>query len=125
MHEKSPLYATVAVTDLQRAKQFYADKLGLAIQREMPGVMSFSAGEGTALVAYERSKPPISDSTSATFIVPDVEREVDELIGMGITFEQYPELGTNDKGVSTMGSTKAAWFKDPDGNIIAITQIGE
>ena len=118
-----PVAPTIPVTDLARAKVFYQDKLGLILEKEMPEGISFKAGGNTHLYLYKRG-PSTADHTLASFLVENVEAAVDELGAKGIVFEQYdfPGLKTNEKGIAVMSKEgeKAAWFKDPDGNILAV-----
>lgn len=113
------------VADLDRAASFYEEKLGLKRQSEFEGGVSFEAGEGTGLFLYQRG-PTKADHTVAGFRVDDVEKEVGELRAKGVEFEEYdiPEMGIKtENGIATMGDIKSAWFKDLDGNILAINQM--
>lgn len=114
---------TIPVTDLARAKDFYQNKLGLSLVTEKPAGITFKAGDGSSLHLYKRG-PSKADHTLASFTVDDVEKVVDELTAKGIVFEQYdfPGLKTNEKGIAIVAGEgeKAAWIKDPDGNILGI-----
>jgi len=114
---------TIPVTDLARARAFYEGKLGLTVVEEHTGGISFKVGDNTQLYIYKRG-PSKADHTLAAFRVDDVEAVVDELTAKGIVFEQYdfPGLKTDEKGIAVMESEgeKGAWFKDPDGNILAV-----
>ncbi len=118
-----PVAPTIPVTDLQRSKQFYQDKLGLTVEKETSGGITFKAGENSYLYLYKRG-PSKADHTLAAFTVDNVEKVVDELSAKGIAFEHYdfPGLKTNEKGIAEMSDEgeKAAWFKDPDGNILGV-----
>lgn len=113
--------AIVAVTDLARARAFYADTLGLEAVEEMEGVLVFKTG-GTHLVVY----PSDSAGTNrANAVVWDTGADFDaihaELKARGVVFEEYPDMGMEvADGVHRQGDFKAAWFKDPDGNILHI-----
>jgi catechol 2,3-dioxygenase-like lactoylglutathione lyase family enzyme len=118
------VHPTIPVTDIKRAKKFYSDTLGLNLREEVaPGHLSYDAGEGTFLIVYERPTPTTSDATAASFAVDDVESTVKGLKGRGVKFEVYdmPGVEWNDV-IATMGDMKGAWFKDPDGNILAVSQ---
>lgn len=121
----APVSATLPSTDLQRTKEFYAGKLGLTIVKETDGGVLFGAGENTKIYLYKRG-PSKADHTLASFLVKDLEETIAELTQAGIVFEQYdfPGLKTDEKGiaVSKEEDEKAAWFKDPDGNILAVGQ---
>jgi len=118
-----PVAPTIPVTDLAKAKAFYQGKLGLSLEKEMPAGITFKAGGNTYLYLYKRGQST-ADHTLASFLVEDIEAAVNELSAKGIVFEQYdfPGFKTNEKGIAVMGDEgeKGAWFKDPDGNILAI-----
>lgn len=121
----APVTVTLTVTDLNRAKAFYTDKLGLivapvAVEDPMGGVL-FNAGEGTNLYIYQGGVPKATN-TAASFKVDDVLATVNELKGKGVQFESYdmPEIKTDENNIATFGGLKAAWFKDPDGNILSV-----
>ena|SRR5689334_6435825 len=119
----SPVGPTIPSTDLERSKKFYTEMLGLAVLKESAGGITFAAGNGTVLYLYKRG-PSKADHTLAAFRVEDVEKTVDELTAKGVIFEKYdyPSLKTNEKGIAVIEAEgeKGAWFKDPDGNIIAV-----
>ena len=117
--------ATLTVTDLNRAKTFYTEKLGLTPSSEVVddpmGGALFNAGGGTTLYIYQGGVPKATN-TVAGFKVDDVLTTVNELKGKGVQFESYdtPEIKTDENNIATFGGFQAAWFKDPDGNIIAV-----
>ncbi len=92
--------------------------------RETDNDLSYEAGGGTKIYLYKRG-PSKADHTLAGFEVDNVETIVEELTDRGVVFEQYDIPGylkTNQKGIAEMDTEKAAWFKDPDGNILAVSQ---
>jgi len=120
MLSKAHCNATLPVTDLSRARRFYEQQLGLSPKASTPsGDVLFEEPDGSSFSLYQRPTPPKSDHTQLTWEVPDVRAEMKELRSRGVRFEEYPELNTRD-GVAEMGGDKAAWFKDPDGNILCI-----
>jgi len=119
----SPVYCTMPAVDIQRAKEFYTQKLGLKFI-EIPGADTgamFEAGDGTRIILYEREASK-AEHTAATFSVDDVEVIVDGLTARGVVFEQYDldEIKTDQRGIAVLGNIKAAWFYDSEGNIIGI-----
>jgi catechol 2,3-dioxygenase-like lactoylglutathione lyase family enzyme len=114
--------ATIAVSDMERAKEFYEGKLGLSGGEDAgDGGRTYRCGGGTELHIFPGAGAGKSESTIAGFAVGDVDATVDELSGKGVTFEQYDEpLKTDERGVATTDGTKVAWLKDPDGNVLAI-----
>jgi catechol 2,3-dioxygenase-like lactoylglutathione lyase family enzyme len=115
--------AIVPTTDLARARQFYGETLGLTDRgASVPGPqVIYRCGAGTLLEVYERPTAGQAEHTLASWEVPDVRAAVDQLRGLGVRFEEYdtPEIKTED-GVASSGDFQAAWFRDPDGNILCI-----
>ena len=104
---------TLAVSDMERARRFYEEGLGLAVEADVVGTVRYSCGGGTALAIFERPMEPV-DRTIAAFEVADIEGEVNVLRERAIEVE----------GVITVpGGVKRAFFKDPDGNIIGMRQL--
>jgi len=120
----SKIVPVIAVDDLDRATAFYRDKLGLETGRveDDPTAAYVQTGSDSWLLLY-KSGYKRGETTVASFIVSDIERTVDELRGRGVKFEDYdfPGLKT-ERGIATLGDMKSAWFKDTEGNTIAITQ---
>ena len=114
--------ATIAVKDLAVAKPFYQDKLGLTPQPvKESGVLSYKSGNAAVLV-YESEFAGTNKATAVTWAVgDDVAGVVKALKAKGVPFKQYDMPGARRDGdVHIMGSVKAAWCEDPDGNILAI-----
>ena len=113
--------ATVAVKDLKAAKKFYGETLGLKLTPvPEPEVLNYKSGNSTVLV-YKSQFAGSNKATSVTWIVDDVESTVKDLKAKGVAFEHYDFPGMTRKGdVHIAGKSKAAWFKDPDGNILAV-----
>lgn len=113
--------ATIAVKDIEVARKFYEEKVGLTPERsEEPSVQSYKSGDSRILV-YESQFAGTNKATAVTWPVSDVEREVQVLKDRGVVFEHYDLPGTTHKGdVHVAGDRRVAWFKDPDGNILAI-----
>jgi catechol 2,3-dioxygenase-like lactoylglutathione lyase family enzyme len=114
--------AAIAVSDMQRAKEFYEGRLGLAGGEDTgDGGHTYPCGGGTELHIFPSAGAGKSESTVAGFRVDDLEATVDELSGNGVTFERYDEpVKTDDKGIATFDDAKTAWVKDPDGNVLGI-----
>ena len=117
--------AVLCSTDLDRSRSFYEQKVGLRLSPEtIKNHLLFEAGDGTTLLVYGRPSPNKADHTQVRFWSNDVEADVRELVGRGVTFEDYdfPTLKTVDHVATTAGVGKSAWFKDPDGNTVALFQ---
>jgi catechol 2,3-dioxygenase-like lactoylglutathione lyase family enzyme len=115
------------VTDPDRAKTFYTEKLGLDYTgTNEEGSATYALAGGATLVLLSRPDSTPSESTAMSFEVADVSGEVSELAQRGIQFEDYdvPGLTTIDH-IATVGKDKAAWFKDPDGNVLCVHETTE
>jgi catechol 2,3-dioxygenase-like lactoylglutathione lyase family enzyme len=123
MLNKHDAVATIAVKNLDVARKFYEGVLGLTPQPEMEeGVMSLKSGSTTVLV-YTSQYAGTNRATTATWNVDDLEGTVASLKSKGVTFEHYDMPGVTRKGdIHGSGNTRAAWFKDPDGNILALAE---
>ena len=121
MLKDTSVMATVGVKDLAAARAFYEGKLGLRPDAmEEPGAVAYKSANSNLLV-YESSYAGTNQATAATWEVGDIEQEVQSLKEKGIQFERYDLPGTTRQGdLHSSGKTRAAWFKDPDGNILAI-----
>jgi len=109
--------------DLDRAKAFYRDKLGLQPLEEDAGNVRYPVGDGTEFNVFRTMGAPSGTHTQMAFIVEDIVGEVKDLKSRGVTFEEYdyPELKTRD-GIAEGGGAKVAWFKDSEGNLLNIVQ---
>ena len=123
MLQRSPMYAYIPATDINRARQFYEQKLGFKPKQEIAGGVVYEFGDHTACFMYPTPNAGTSRASQAFWQVDDVEREVAELKEKGVKFEEYdmPGMKTKD-GIVTAGGSKAAWFKDTEGNIMAVIQ---
>jgi catechol 2,3-dioxygenase-like lactoylglutathione lyase family enzyme len=113
--------ATCAVKDIEAARKFYEGTLGLKpVPTGENGVLSYKSG-GSSILVYQSQYAGTNKATAVTWVVDDLESVVRDLKGRGIRFEHYDLPGTTRKGdIHGAGRTKAAWFKDPDGNILAV-----
>jgi len=118
--------AAIAVTDMDRAVEFYEGRLGLRSGGDDPdGGRTYQCGGGTTLHVFPSPIARASGATAAGFLIENVEGTVDDLTAKGVTFEQYREgpFVTDDKGLARMDDYVGAWVKDPDGNVVAIGNI--
>jgi predicted enzyme related to lactoylglutathione lyase len=114
------------VTDVDRARTFYSESLGLDYTgTNDEGSATYALDGGSTLVLLPRPDSRPSESTAMSFEVDDIGSEISALEGRGVVFEDYdlPELKTVDH-IAEMGSEKAAWFKDPTGNVLCLHQQG-
>jgi catechol 2,3-dioxygenase-like lactoylglutathione lyase family enzyme len=116
--------AVLSSGDLVRSQAFYEEVVGLTLSSEtIPNHLLFECGDGTLLV-YGRPAPNKADHTQVRLWSDDVVRDVRELESRGAVFEDYdfPMLKTVNHVATTDGVGKSAWFKDPDGNMVALFQ---
>ena len=123
MLKDSPMYAYIPVRNIERARTFYEQNVGLTPAREVAGGLAYEFGNGTACFMYPTPNAGTSRASQAFWQVQDIEKEVAELKARGVTFLEYdmPGLETRN-GIATGGGAKSAWFKDSEGNIMAIIQ---
>jgi catechol 2,3-dioxygenase-like lactoylglutathione lyase family enzyme len=118
--------AGLAVSHMDRAREFYEGKLGLSVGIDSGDNVQYRCGEGSVMHVYLSPKHAgKSTATLAGWGVDDVEEVVDELTSKGVAFERYEEgpIITDEKGIATFdGGAKVAYFKDPDGNTLSIAQ---
>ena len=124
MLDASKAYSGIAVSDLEKTKQFYGETLGLEIKELDVGapqpLLELQAGD-PAILIYEKPDLDTANYTVLNFPVDDVEGTVDELAAKGVTFERYDGFEQDEKGIDRSGPAGGiAWFKDPSGNILAV-----
>ncbi len=120
----TPITTNIVTTDSNKAKAFYPEALGLELVTDYGEAAQFNAG-GAPLFVYQRPTPPTSDATIASWTVPNIHEVVQELSGKGIEFERYEGFDQDEHGIAARSENGpwAAWFKDPDGNILGLTQM--
>ena len=122
MLQNNPMYSYIPAKDVGRARRFYEEKLGFKATKETAGGVVYEFGRGTACFLYLTPNAGTSQASQAFWQVEEIEREVAELKARGVQFEKYDMLETDENGISTAGGAKAAWFKDSEGNIMALIQ---
>jgi catechol 2,3-dioxygenase-like lactoylglutathione lyase family enzyme len=113
----------IPAKDLQKTRRWYEDVLGFTPAVDDPNGITYKSGS-TEFNLYPTEFAGTAQHTLIGWEVPDIEAAIDELAGKGVTFEQYDMEGlkTDAKGVASFGEEKAAWFKDPEGNILSLWQ---
>jgi len=123
MLQQSPMYAYIPASDLARARKFYEQKVGFKPKQVVAGGVIYEFGDRTACFLYPTPNAGTSKASQAFWQVADIEREVAELKSRGVEFEEYDYPGMKTKGgIATAGGAKSAWFKDSEGNIMALIQ---
>ena len=122
MLSTAPLRAYIPVSNLQRARKFYEETLGLKPGEQYGGGVIYRCGETEAFL-YQTPNAGTSKASQAFWQVADVEAEVAELKARGVVFEEYDLPGIKmQNSIATGGGAKTAWFKDSEGNIMAVSQ---
>jgi predicted enzyme related to lactoylglutathione lyase len=123
MLQSNPIYVYFPARDMARARQFYEGKLGLVPKQEINGGVVYAFANGTAAFLYPTPNAGTSKASQAFWDVADVDAEIAELKKRGVVFEDYDMPGERSpSGAITAGGAKAAWFKDSEGNILALIQ---
>jgi catechol 2,3-dioxygenase-like lactoylglutathione lyase family enzyme len=117
--------AVLVSTDLDTSQDFYEHKVGLTLSPEtIKNHLLFECGNGTTLLIYGRPKGNSADHTQVRFWTTDIDKDVSVLAANGVEFDEYDTqtFKTVDHIVTSPGIGRSAWFKDPDGNTIAVFQ---
>jgi len=123
MFKANEAFASFSVNDIQRAREFYSQKLGLDVSESTEGLDMHVGGERVFIYPKPNHSP--ASFTVLNFIVDDIETAVDELNNLGVSFEKYEgEIKPNEKDVHRNEGPMIAWFKDPAGNILSVLQNG-
>lgn len=116
--------AVLVSSDLEASRTFYEQKVGMTLSPEtIPNHLVFEGGDGTTLLVYGRPNPNLADHTQVRFWTTDIDSDVAALAARGVVFDDYdtPTFKTVDH-IATTPVGRSAWFKDPDGNTIAVFQ---
>jgi catechol 2,3-dioxygenase-like lactoylglutathione lyase family enzyme len=118
----SQAFSGFAVPDIEAARQFYGDTLGLRVEvnQEMGGMLTLHLGGGADVLVYPKPDHTPATYTVLNFPVDDVEKTVDELTAKGVRFERYDGFDQDDKGIARGQGPDIAWFTDPAGNILSV-----
>jgi predicted enzyme related to lactoylglutathione lyase len=120
----SPAFSGFSVNDVELAREFYEETLGLRVTvvQEMGGMLRLQLGGGTEVLVYPKSDHTPATFTVLNFPVPDVEQAVDQLAARGVTFERYEGFEQDEKGIARGQGPLIAWFTDPAGNVFSVLQ---
>jgi predicted enzyme related to lactoylglutathione lyase len=127
MLKGAPAFSGFAVDDLQKAKTFYEDALALEVTEGEMGALNLHIADGVTVFVYPKPNHVPATFTILNFVVPNIEKTVDELSARGVQFQQYdmPELKTDAKGIAHgPPGPNIAWFTDPAGNIMSVIEEG-
>jgi catechol 2,3-dioxygenase-like lactoylglutathione lyase family enzyme len=121
MFANTKAYSGLAVNDLQPAREFYAETLGLRTSEEY-GLMWLHLAGGRDTLVYQQPDVTPASYTILDFEVDDIDEAVDALAARGVTFQRYDNVEQDDKGVFRKEGPYIAWFKDPSGNVLSVLQ---
>ncbi|WP_109505664.1 VOC family protein [Nocardioides speluncae] len=113
-------FSGFAVDDLDAARRFYSEVLGLNVEALGEELLSLNLAGGTNVLVYPKADYTPATYTMLNFPVPDVDAAVDELTAKGVAFLRYDGFDQDEKGISRSGGPTIAWFTDPAGNIMAV-----
>ena len=121
---KSKAFSTFSVTDIEKAKDFYANTLGIKVKEGMMGILELHINGSTPVMVYPKPNHQPAVFTVLNFPVPDIEKTVADLKEKGISFEIYKheDFKTDSDNIMRSGDHKIAWFKDPFGNILSVVK---
>ncbi len=121
MFENTKAFSGFAVDDIEAAKKFYGETLGLTTS-ERYGLLTLHLAGGRDTLVYPKPDHTPATYTILNFAVDDIDAAVGELISRGVELEKYDGIGQDEKGINRGGGPYIAWFKDPAGNILAVLQ---
>lgn len=120
----SKAFSGFAVTDLDKAREFYGETLGLntKVLDEENGLLELDLGSDPKTLVYLQPDATAASYTILNFPVDDIDEAVDELSSRGVSFERYDGFEQDDKGIARGPGPKIAWFKDPSGNVLSVLE---
>ena len=126
MLKDAKAFSGYSTNDVDAAKEFYGETLGLEVTEDGPGISLHLPGDHNVLVYGKGDAHEPATFTVLNFQVDDIEAAVDELVERGVEFERYAgtELETDPKGIMRGNGPPIAWFKDPGGNVLAVIELG-
>src|SRR5260370_40051054 len=123
MLKRARIVPYIPGTNVGRGREFYEEKLGLKLKEEYAGGVIYVCGDGSWVFMYPSAGAGTSKASTAFWAVDDVAAEVRELKARGVVFEDYDIPGIKmENSIANAGGAKTAWFKDSEGNILAISQ---
>ncbi|MCA1223722.1 VOC family protein [Streptomyces sp. 8L] len=117
----SQAFSGFAVDDIEAARRFYEDTLGLDVAEEN-GMLTLEFAGGTHVLVYPKEQHTPASFTVLNFPVDDIDAAVDELVSRGVRMERYPGMPADERGVMREGGPYIAWFTDPAGNVLSVLQ---
>ncbi len=112
-------FAKLPVQDVERARRFYVDVLGLKVTFERPGHLYFDHADGSTILVFRSTGKASGDHDQCGWMVDDIDAAVADLRAKGVVFEEFPGMSF-EGGISAGGYYRSAWFRDPDGNLLNV-----
>jgi catechol 2,3-dioxygenase-like lactoylglutathione lyase family enzyme len=122
MFTDTKAFSGFAVDDVEKARAFYADTLGLKVSEDN-GLLTLEIAGDRPTIVYPRPNHTPAEYTILNFPVDDIEQTVDELASRGVEFERYEGFDQDDRGIMRGGGPLIAWFKDPAGNVLSVIKV--
>jgi predicted enzyme related to lactoylglutathione lyase len=124
MFKDTRAVSSFSVDDVQQAKSFYGETLGLPVSDSEMGTLRLQLAGDTEIMIYPKPDHVPATFTVLNFLVDDIDKAVDELIARGVRFERYDHIPADEKGIARGDGPQIAWFTDPAGNVLAVLQTG-
>ena len=124
MFENTEAFSGFAVDNLDKAREFYGETLGLTVS-ELDGLLGLTVAGSRDILIYPKPDHVPATFTILNFPVDDIDAAVDELVGRGVRFERYDGFDQDEKGIARGEGPYIAWFRDPAGNMLSVLQEKE
>ena len=121
MFENTKAFSGFSVDDVEKAREFYGETLGLDVSEES-GMLAIHIADGGDIMAYPKEDHTPATFTILNFPVDDIDRAVDDLGARGVSFERYPQFEQDEKGIMRESGPPIAWFLDPAGNVLSVLE---
>ena len=121
MFENTKAFSGFSVDDIAKAREFYGETLGLAVEEDN-GMLAIHIADGGDIMAYPKENHVPATFTILNFPVDDIDQAVDDLSARGVTFERYPQFEQDEKGIMRSEGPPIAWFLDPAGNVLSVLE---
>jgi predicted enzyme related to lactoylglutathione lyase len=122
MFKNSTALSSFSVNDIENAKAFYSGILGLDVTEGIMGILTLNLNDGGKVIIYPKPNHIPATFTILNFSVASVDKAVDDLMALGVSFEKYEGIESDDKGIVRGNGPTIAWFKDPAGNILSVLE---
>jgi predicted enzyme related to lactoylglutathione lyase len=123
MLKNTKAFGSFSADDMDKARHFYGETLGLKTSEGPEGVLVLETEGGTGTMVYPKPDHTPAAYTVLNFPVEDIEQAVDALVEKGVTFERYDGLDQDERGIARAAGPLIAWFRDPAGNILSVVKI--